>query len=98
MIKRVVKIGSHLIDETEEQLITFMQDFSYVVTKSLEDMPKIDTKVVCYRLNVGQHHKLVKKNRRTFNQERYEAIEVDCLLQAGIFKEAPIQTRFQTFS
>lgn len=70
MITTVVKIGSHLTDETEEQLITFMQDFSDVVTKSLEDMPKIDTKVVCHRLNVGQHHKLVKKNRRAFNQER----------------------------
>ncbi|KAL5571760.1 hypothetical protein UlMin_021357 [Ulmus minor] len=49
-------------------------------------MPGIDPNVIVHRLNIDPNFKPIKQKRRTFNAERYMAIntEVDKLLKAGV--------------
>ncbi|KAL5569910.1 hypothetical protein UlMin_026485 [Ulmus minor] len=53
-------------------------------------MPGIDPSVTVHRLNIDPNFKPVKQKRRTFNAERYMAIntEVDKLLKADFIEEA----------
>ncbi|KAL5577628.1 hypothetical protein UlMin_019327 [Ulmus minor] len=53
-------------------------------------MPGIDPKVIVHRLNIDPSFRPVKQKRRTFNAERYMAIntEVDKLLKADFIREA----------
>ncbi|KAL5563407.1 hypothetical protein UlMin_033154 [Ulmus minor] len=53
-------------------------------------MPGIDPSVIVHRLNIDPNFKPVKQKRRTFNAERYMAIntEVDKLLKADFIEEA----------
>ncbi|KAL5571889.1 hypothetical protein UlMin_021486 [Ulmus minor] len=57
---------------------------------SHEDMLGIDPSVIVHRLNIDPNFKPVKQKRRTFNAERYMAIntEVDKLLKADFIEEA----------
>ncbi|KAL5543300.1 hypothetical protein UlMin_011010 [Ulmus minor] len=57
---------------------------------SHEDMPGIDPNVIVHRLNIDPNFKPIKQKRRTFNAERYMAIntEVEKLLKAGFIEEA----------
>ncbi|KAL5542329.1 hypothetical protein UlMin_010039 [Ulmus minor] len=57
---------------------------------SYEDMPGIDPNVIVHHLNIDPNFKPVKQKRRTFNAERYMAIntEVNKLLKAGFIEEA----------
>ena len=53
-------------------------------------MPGIDPKVIVYRLNVDPSHKPIRQKMRSFNLERYKAIEeeVEKLLKTGFIREA----------
>ncbi|KAL5542865.1 hypothetical protein UlMin_010575 [Ulmus minor] len=53
-------------------------------------MPGIDPNVIVHRLNIDPNFKPMKQKRRTFNAERYMAIntEVDKLLKAEFIEEA----------
>ncbi|KAL5565706.1 hypothetical protein UlMin_028870 [Ulmus minor] len=53
-------------------------------------MPGIDPDVIVHHLNIDPNFKPIKQKRRTFNAERYMAIntEVDKLLKAGFIEEA----------
>lgn len=45
------------------------------------DMPGIPPFITCHKLNVDPYHRPVKKKLRTFNQERYDAMNkkwIDC--------------------
>ncbi|KAL5562028.1 hypothetical protein UlMin_031775 [Ulmus minor] len=55
-----------------------------------DDMPGINPNVIVHRLNIDPNFKPIKQKRRTFNAERYMAIntEVDKLLKAGFIEEA----------
>ncbi|KAL5538664.1 hypothetical protein UlMin_044966 [Ulmus minor] len=53
-------------------------------------MPGIDPNVIVHRLNIDPNFKPIKQKRRTFNVERYMAIntDVDKLLKAGFIEQA----------
>ncbi|KAL5572097.1 hypothetical protein UlMin_021694 [Ulmus minor] len=73
-----------------EDLVIFLREHRDVFAWSHEDMPGIDPNVIVHRLNIDPNFKLVKQKRRTFNAERYMAIntEVDKLLKAKFIEEA----------
>ncbi|KAL5548398.1 hypothetical protein UlMin_003629 [Ulmus minor] len=73
-----------------EDLIIFLREHRDVFAWSHEDMPGIDPNVIVHRLNIDPNFKPIKQKRRTFNAERYMAIntEVDKLLKAEFIEEA----------
>ncbi|KAL5538665.1 hypothetical protein UlMin_044967 [Ulmus minor] len=74
----------------QEDLIIFLREHRDVFAWSHEDMPGIDPNIIVHRLNIDPNFKPIKQKRRTFNAERYMAIntEVDKLLKAGFIEEA----------
>ncbi|KAL5564790.1 hypothetical protein UlMin_027954 [Ulmus minor] len=74
----------------QEDLIIFLREHRDVFAWSHEDMPGIDPNVIVHRLNIDPNFKPIKQKRRTFNAERYMAIntEVEKLLKAGFIEEA----------
>ncbi|KAL5559803.1 hypothetical protein UlMin_036014 [Ulmus minor] len=87
---KTCKIGSALTGQFKEDLIIFLREHRDVFAWSHEDMPGIDPNVIVHRLNIDPNFKPIKQKRRTFNAERYMAIntEVDKLLKAGFIEEA----------
>ncbi|KAL5572615.1 hypothetical protein UlMin_022212 [Ulmus minor] len=73
-----------------EDMIAFLREHRDVFAWSHEDMPGIDPSIIVHRLNIDPNFKPVKQKRRTFNAERYMAIntEVDKLLKAKFIEEA----------
>ena len=84
-----MKIGSNLSEEQRERLINFLREHHDVFAWSHSNMSGISPSLSCHKLNVSLHHKPIKQKRRTFNQERYDAIEqeVDRLLAPGFIRE-----------
>ncbi|KAL5556432.1 hypothetical protein UlMin_038668 [Ulmus minor] len=82
--------GSSLTGQLCTDLINFLRDHHDVFAWSQEDMPGIDPKVIVHRLNIDPSFRPVKQKRRTFNAERYMAIntEVDKLLKADFIRKA----------
>ena len=72
---KMVKVGSNLPNQHQEQLIEFLKENFNVFAWSHADMSGIPPSVACHKLNVDPHHWPVKQKCRTFNQERYDAIE-----------------------
>ncbi|KAL5555727.1 hypothetical protein UlMin_037963 [Ulmus minor] len=89
-LTKTCKIGSSLTGQLRTDLINFLRDHRDVFAWSHEDMPGIDPKVIVHRLNIDPSFRPVKQKRRTFNTERYMAIntEVDKLLKADFIREA----------
>ncbi|KAL5540825.1 hypothetical protein UlMin_043795 [Ulmus minor] len=89
-LTKTYKIGSSLTGQLRTDLINFLRDHRDVFAWSHEDMPGIDPKVIVHRLNIDPSFRPVKQKRRTFNAERYMAIntEVDKLLKADFIQEA----------
>ncbi|KAL5571672.1 hypothetical protein UlMin_021269 [Ulmus minor] len=89
-LTKTCKIGSSLTGQLRTDLINFLRDHCDVFAWSHEDMPGIDPKVIVHRLNIDPSFRPVKQKRRTFNAERYMAIntEVDKLLKADFIREA----------
>ena len=85
----MVKVGSKLPDQHQEQLIEFLKENFDVFAWSHANMPGIPPSITCHKLNVDPHHRPVKQKRQTFNQECYDVIEqeVDRLLAAGFIRE-----------
>ncbi|KAL5565596.1 hypothetical protein UlMin_028760 [Ulmus minor] len=88
--EKTCKIGSALTGQFKEDLIIFLREHRDVFAWSYEDMPGIDPNVIVHRLNIDPNFKPIKQKRRTFNAERYMAIntEVEKLLKAGFIEEA----------
>ncbi|KAL5541984.1 hypothetical protein UlMin_009694 [Ulmus minor] len=88
--EKTCKIGSALTRQFKEDLIIFLREHRDVFAWSHEDMPGIDPNVIVHRLNIDPNFKPIKQKLRTFNAERYMAIntEVDKLLKAGFIEEA----------
>ncbi|KAL5546966.1 hypothetical protein UlMin_006653 [Ulmus minor] len=88
--EKTCKIGSALTGQFKEDLIIFLREHHDVFAWSHEDMPGIDPNVIVHRLNIDPNFKPIKQKRRTFNAERYMAIntKVDKLLKAGFIEEA----------
>ena len=87
---KTCKIGSSLTSQLRTDLIDFLCDHRDVFAWSHEDMLGIDSKVIVHRLNIDPSFWPVKQKRRTFNAERYMAIniEVDKLLKDDFIWEA----------
>lgn len=51
-------------------------------------MPNIDPKVITHYLNMDSKFKLVRQNRRSYNQERYFIVKVE--------DEKPLKSRYIT--
>ncbi|KAL5555503.1 hypothetical protein UlMin_037739 [Ulmus minor] len=60
-----------------EDLIIFLREHRDVFAWSHEDMPGIDPSVIVHRLNIDPNFKPVTQKRRTFNAERYMAINTE---------------------
>ncbi|KAL5575126.1 hypothetical protein UlMin_016825 [Ulmus minor] len=88
--EKTCKIGSALTGQFKEDLIIFLREHRDVFTWSHEDMLGIDPNIIVHRLNIDPNFKPIKQKRRTFNAERYMAIntEVDKLLKVGFIEEA----------
>ncbi|KAL5567230.1 hypothetical protein UlMin_030394 [Ulmus minor] len=69
--------GSSLTGQLRTDLINFLRDHRDVFAWSHEDMPGIDPKVIVHRLNIDPSFRPVKQKRRTFNAERYMAINTE---------------------
>ena len=82
---KTCKIGSSLTGQLRTDLIDFLRDHCDVFAWSHENMPGIDPKVIVHHLNIDRSFYLVKQKWRTFNSERYMAIntKVDKLLKAN---------------
>ncbi|KAL5546722.1 hypothetical protein UlMin_006409 [Ulmus minor] len=76
-------------DQTESREIYEAANRS-VQVQGIKNMPGIDPNVIVHCLNIDPNFKPIKQKRRTFNAERYMAIntEVDKLLKAGFIEEA----------
>ncbi|KAL5565579.1 hypothetical protein UlMin_028743 [Ulmus minor] len=69
--------GSSLTGQLRTDLINFLRDHRDVFAWSHEDMPGIDPKVIVHHLNIDPSFRPVKQKRRTFNAERYMAINTE---------------------
>lgn len=89
-LSKIVKIVSNLSSGLKDEQIECLRSYVDVFTWSHEDMPGIDPKIACHKLEIRKGERPMKQKRRCFNQERYEAIniEVEKLLRAGFIREA----------
>ena len=87
---RVVKIGSRLGETIKGELVKCLQSHTDIFAWSHEDIPGIDRRVACHKLVIRKGARSVRKKKRCFNQERYDAInaEVEKLLKVGFIREA----------
>ena len=87
---QVVKIGTRLPLAIKTQLTAFLREFKDVFAWTHADMPGIDPEVIVHRLNDDPKVAEKVQARRTFNPERYLAIneEVEKLLTANFIREA----------
>ncbi|KAH9750796.1 Ribonuclease H [Citrus sinensis] len=86
---KTIRIGSRLKGEQKQELVKCLQAHADVFAWTHEDMPGIDPEVACHKLAIKKGARAVRQKRRCFNQERYEAInvEVEKLLRAGFIRE-----------
>ncbi|KAL5569586.1 hypothetical protein UlMin_026161 [Ulmus minor] len=76
-LTKTCKIGSSLTGQLRTDFINFLRDHRDVFAWSHEDMPGIDPKVIVHHLNIDPSFRPVKQKRRTFNAERYMAINTE---------------------
>ena len=86
---KTIRIGSRLKEEQKWELVQCLRAHVDVFAWTHEDMPGIDPEVACHRLAIRKGARAVRQKRRSFNQERYEAIngKVEKLLKAGFIRE-----------
>ncbi|XP_030958569.1 uncharacterized protein LOC115980462 [Quercus lobata] len=86
---KVLKIKTILLASKKEKMISFLRANQDVFTWKHEDMPKIDRKIIQYRLNVNPECKPIQQKRRIFSLEHNKAVteEVEKLLEADFIRE-----------
>ncbi|XP_012858055.1 PREDICTED: uncharacterized protein LOC105977295 [Erythranthe guttata] len=86
---KLLRIGSDLDPETEQQLINFLRHNGDVFAWKAQDLSGIPPQVALHRLNVDKRMKPVKQRKRTFGPERNKHIkaEVAKLLEAGHIRQ-----------
>lgn len=72
-----VKIRSSLKQDLRIELINYLRSHADVFAWLHEDMPRIDPNIAYYKLAIRKGTRLVKQKMRCFNQERYEAINIE---------------------
>lgn len=74
---KVVKIRSSLKQDLRIELINSLRSHADVFAWLHEDTPRIDPKITYYKLAIKKGTRLVKQKMRCFNQEKYEAINIE---------------------
>ncbi|VFQ96787.1 unnamed protein product [Cuscuta campestris] len=72
--ERKVKVGKTLPLELKEQLLEVLRAFKVLFAWGPEDMPGVDPKIICHRLDVDPTHKPVKQKKRFLSSERREFV------------------------
>ncbi|VFQ91617.1 unnamed protein product [Cuscuta campestris] len=87
--ERKVKVGKTLPLELKEQLLEVLRAFKVLFAWGPEDMPGVDPKVICHRLEVDPTHKTVKQKKRFLSSERREFVtkQVTTLQSIGHIRE-----------
>ncbi|KAM1182224.1 hypothetical protein ACFX19_000753 [Malus domestica] len=90
----MVKIGTTLSPPIRLTLISFLQENIEVFAWSYEDMPGISSDIICHRLSIDPKTKPVRHKRRSYDAERYEAMqaEVEKLKGIGFVREVNYPT------
>ncbi|KAM2913348.1 hypothetical protein COP2_044016 [Malus domestica] len=91
---RMVKIGTTLSPPLRLSLISFLQENAEVFAWSYKDMPSISPDIICHHLSIDPKTKPVKQKRRSYDVERYEAVEteVEKLKDIGFVREVNYPT------
>ncbi|GAA0174435.1 hypothetical protein LIER_27825 [Lithospermum erythrorhizon] len=81
---KVFRIGTKLRAKHEAILIRVLREYRDIFAWEPKDMPGVDREVSIQRMCVDPHYKPIKQKKRTFSEEKNEAIreEVDKLLGA----------------
>ena len=74
---RVVRIGSGLGDAIKCELVKCLQSHANIFAWSHKNMPGVNPGVTCCKLAIKKCARSVRQKKRCFNQERYEAINVE---------------------
>ncbi|KAM1243450.1 hypothetical protein ACFX2G_035701 [Malus domestica] len=80
----MVKIGTILSPPIRLALISFLQENTEIFAWSYEDMPGISPDIICHRLSIDPKTKPVRQKRRSYDAERYEAMQVEVEKLKGI--------------
>ncbi|KAM2311486.1 hypothetical protein ACFXTH_022017 [Malus domestica] len=80
----MVKIGTTLSPPIRLALISFLQENTEVFAWSYENMPSICPDIICHCLSIDPKTKLVRQKRRSYDAERYEAMNVEVEKLKGI--------------
>ncbi|GAA0141157.1 hypothetical protein LIER_35342 [Lithospermum erythrorhizon] len=91
---KVFKIGITLGAEHEKMLIRVIRKYRNIFAWEPKDMPGIDPGVVVHRLYVDPRYKPIKEKKRTFSEDKGEAIreEVNKLMGADAIRELRFPT------
>ncbi|GAA0172424.1 hypothetical protein LIER_26254 [Lithospermum erythrorhizon] len=91
---KVFKIGTTLGAEQEAMLVRVLREYWDIFTWEPKDTPGVDPEVSVHRLYVDPHYKIVKQKKRTFSEEKGEAIreEVGKLLGVNAIRELLLPT------
>ncbi|GAA0151747.1 hypothetical protein LIER_10401 [Lithospermum erythrorhizon] len=86
---KVFKIGTTLGAEHEAMLIRVLREYQNIFAWELKDISGVDPEVSFHLLCVGPHYKSVSQKKRTFSDEKGEAIreEVEKLQGAKAIRE-----------
>ncbi|GAA0143688.1 hypothetical protein LIER_35792 [Lithospermum erythrorhizon] len=71
---KVFKIGTTLGAEHEAMLVRVLREYQDVFAWEAKDVPRVDPEVSVHKPHVDPHYNPVKQKRRTFSEEKREAI------------------------
>ncbi|KAM1072630.1 hypothetical protein ACFX2B_017614 [Malus domestica] len=80
----MVKIDTTLSPHIRLALIYFLQENTEVFAWLYEDMLGISLDIICHRLSIDPKTKPVRQKRRSYDAERYEAMQVEVEKLKGI--------------
>jgi hypothetical protein len=88
-LEKTTNIGTKMDGRMKKALIEFLRGNIDVFAWTHEDMPSIDPKVICHKLNVVTSTRPIKQKRRVFAPDKNQAIsdKVGKLLTAGFIRE-----------
>ncbi|XP_052197409.1 uncharacterized protein LOC127804575 [Diospyros lotus] len=92
--KQVVRIGSTLLNELNERLISLLLQNANLFAWTLANMPGIDPLVICHKLALDPEARLVAQRKKRLGEERQRAVaeETAKLLKVGCIREVPYTT------
>ncbi|KAI9075945.1 hypothetical protein K1719_042101 [Acacia pycnantha] len=94
---QTTKIGKHLSPELKSSLVEFLKENRDVFAWNLSQVPRIDPKFCCHKLEVYPGSIPVSQRKRNHGPEKRKALEIHIqeLLEAGFIREIRIQPGYQ---